>query len=167
MATHIIIDGYNLLYAWRGRRPGDSWRRQREELLALLGEYQRKANARLTVVFDGGETAEGYPRLQGAYGVRVIFSDPQASADEEIKRMIAEEPRTRAAVVVTSDREIMRACKAAGRDVIRSADFLGQVERTVLAAADDGAGEPPEKRFGLQGRAEVDAWLKVFGVGDA
>jgi len=136
----------------------------------LLAEYQRKANVRLTVVFDGGRAAESYPRLQSAYGVRVIFSDPDTTADEEIKRMIAAEPRARAAFVVTSDREIIRACRAAGRDVIESPGFLGQVEEMVLSGGDGvgaSGGEPPEKYCGLKDKAEVRAWMKVFGVRDA
>lgn len=170
MATKIIIDGYNLLHAWRDRRSDATCQRQREELLALLAEYQRKANARLTVVFDGGEAGERYPRVQGAYGVRVIFSDPDTTADEEIKRMIAEESKARAAFVVTSDREIIRACRAAGRDVMESREFLRQVKEIVSSCGDEtGASgdEPPEKRYGLKDKAEIQAWMKIFGVRDA
>jgi hypothetical protein len=146
MALHIIVDGYNLIRQSPAllacEREGLA--RGREALLARLAAYRRLKPHRITVVFDGGAAPAFSPPRDRLQGIAVIYSRPGETADSVILRLAAQE-RERA-LVVSSDRAVMRQAAASGAAAVDSPEFEARMR---LAAALDGAepdGEAPAER---------------------
>lgn len=141
MATHVIIDGYNLIGHAGGLR-GDL-RAQRDRLTHQLAGYHRRRGHRVTVVFDGwraGWSAEHEERLEG---VRVIYSREGEPADEVIARLARDAGAS--AVVVSSDRAVQSAARAAGGVALSCGEFLRKLgEQGTVFPTDQGDLEKDE-----------------------
>ncbi|GJL56729.1 MAG: hypothetical protein NPIRA02_38610 [Nitrospirales bacterium] len=124
MATHVIIDGYNLLGASaRGSRSaGKHGDVARERLLYDLAMYQHRVGHTMTVVFDAWRKHGGTQHLEHRTGVTVLFTQQGEQADQVIQRMVRTQSRN--CVVVSSDHEIIGTARAHGAMVIRSEAFL-------------------------------------------
>jgi hypothetical protein len=114
----VVVDGYNVaLQTW----PQLDLAGQRERLIAHAEELARRHGADLTVVFDGAEVEGASAR--GRRLVRVVYSPPGVIADDVIRAEVARVPTSRAVVVVTDDREILRDVRAKGADTMASRRF--------------------------------------------
>ncbi|MDL2321844.1 NYN domain-containing protein [Desulfosarcina sp. OttesenSCG-928-B08] len=130
MGLHIIIDGYNLIRQSPELAGLDRQDLQwgRDALVEWLRAYKKIKPHKITVVFDGAEVPSLYASRDQAGGILIRFSAAGQSADEVILQMVRQE-RERA-LVVTSDRAVMRAAEAAGAGVMASAEFE---EKLVMA----------------------------------
>lgn len=124
MASHIIIDGYNLIR--RTPRHADLERQSleaaRHSLLDRLVAYTRATGHRLTIVFDGvvgGDIVESRIRDRG---VDVIFTPRGITADETILQL-ARDASHGAVVVVTADLALAHAVERRGAAVLSPEDF--------------------------------------------
>lgn len=123
MATHIIVDGYNLIR----RSPSLSRldRRDlalgREALISGLAAYRKIKPHRITVVFDGVDAPADCPARDVQRGVHVLFSRRGETADAVIVRLAGQEREK--ALVVTSDAAVARAAQACGAAAIDSPEF--------------------------------------------
>jgi len=146
-----LIDGYNVI-----RRDPDLRAREAESLeagrRALVGLIARAERARqdeFTVVFDGARLSGGAPPTGR---VRVVFSRPPSTADDEVMRL-ARQLRN-GAVVVSSDRKVQDAARRAGSAVLTAEQFLHALDvpetssgAVALDSKDDSDSQPaPEKR---------------------
>jgi predicted RNA-binding protein with PIN domain len=116
-----LIDGYNVI-----RREPDLRAREaegleagRRALLHLLASAHRDPRDEFTVVFDGARVDGGHP---SPGRIRVIFSRPPHSADDELMRLARQWQS--GAVVVTSDRRIQDAARRAGAAALTAEQFL-------------------------------------------
>lgn len=116
-----LVDGYNVirLDAELRSREAESLEAGRRALLHLIARARRAAQDEFTVVFDGARVAGGAPS-EGR--IRVVFSRPPQTADDELMRL-ARQLRS-GAVVVSSDRKIQDAARRAGSAVLTAAQFL-------------------------------------------
>lgn len=119
MATHLIIDGYNLL----GRMgtlsgPMES---ARESLLQALAAYRHRKNHPITVVFDGWQQGQPLEQREHRAGVQVIYSKKGERADQVIQRLAREYGADSA--VVSSDLEVARSARASGAFVLGAQEF--------------------------------------------
>jgi predicted RNA-binding protein with PIN domain len=133
MATHLIIDGYNVL-ASIGREHGAALQseRARESFLRDLASYRQRKGHAVTVVFDGwqqGQPIEG--RVHRA-GVQVIYSKRGERADQVIQRLAREYGSDCA--VVSSDHEIANAARAHGAFVMGAQEFAMKLQGTSHSA---------------------------------
>jgi predicted RNA-binding protein with PIN domain len=93
-----------------------------------LGALTARTAAEVTCVFDGADVeARGAGRVRG---VRVLFSEPGASADEVVRRIVRAEPAGRPVVVVSSDREVADGVRAAGAYAVPAAALLRLLGRS-------------------------------------
>lgn len=137
MATHIIIDGYNLLFSSGLVEQPGGLEELREELLGLLKRYQAARPHRMTVVFDGTRGARDSSERRHGGRLRVVFSRRGETADDVIVKRVARlGPET---VVVSSDRAVRDAAEARGCVAVASEEFALRV----LEALSSPAGEPP------------------------
>ena len=83
---------------------------------------QGSANNSVTVVFDGNSDA--YGRMNSPV-VRVIFSSGE-SADDTIKKIVAQEKNKKNVIVVTDDRDVQYAIRALGAKASSVKAFLSQ-----------------------------------------
>ena len=119
MATHLIIDGYNLL----GRTGGLSGHIEsaRETLLQALAAYRHRKNHPITIVFDGWQQGQPMERRELRAGVEVIYSKRGERADQVIQRLAREYGADCA--VVSSDQEVARSAKVSGAFVLGAREF--------------------------------------------
>jgi predicted RNA-binding protein with PIN domain len=99
-----IIDGNNLLMSLGGG--------SREVLLSELAELARRKRQTLVVVFDGPPPA-GRAKVQTLGALTIVSAAPR-TADEEIIRRIQESRDPKGITVVSADRGLCGAVKAAG-----------------------------------------------------
>jgi predicted RNA-binding protein with PIN domain len=151
----LIIDGYNLAFAWNEVRPIllENSQKGREQLLQLLSRYKRATSQDLIVVFDGSGD-NSHSRQQKAQGVRVIFSRLPKTADDEIRKLVQNFPHKGSLLLVTSDREVAGFAKRRNIAVTGSGAFAKQVEEVMRAQ---------EKEEVKPETGNLDEWLKLFG----
>lgn len=99
-----IVDGNNLI----GRLGGGT----REGLLCELADLARAKRKKMTVVFDGPPDG-GRPKVQTLGDLTVVYAAPR-TGDEEILRRIQEARDPRGLTVITDDRGLQSAVRAAG-----------------------------------------------------
>jgi predicted RNA-binding protein with PIN domain len=142
MALHVIVDGYNLI--GRSSRYREDRRHAmetaRDRLIEDLRRYKRFKGFRITVVFDGSQTeGGGLPGSTTVKGIRILYSRGGQEADDVIVKMVGDAPE--GVLVVTSDREVDRHCRAYGATVVSTEDFE---EKLVLSEMTELKGGPED-----------------------
>ena len=135
MSIHIIIDGYNLIRQSDRLVKLDMQDIQlgREALVDMLAAYKKIKAHRITVVFDGTRAPRMSLRRDRQKGITIVFSHIGESADAVIKNMARREGQK--AMVVSSDREIVRAASSWGAATISANDFENKL---ALASCTEG-----------------------------
>jgi predicted RNA-binding protein with PIN domain len=147
MAIHIIIDGYNMIRQSPGLSDLERIDIQhgREALIDWLAVYKRIKPHKITVVFDGSNAPALSARRYFLKGIAIKFSRSGETADTVIKRMARQEKEH--ALVVSSDREIVKAAASHGAATISSPEFeeklvMAEHMNTKGLALDDEDDEP-------------------------
>jgi len=127
MATHLLVDGYNLLGSARMAGSTGSGRLEsaREELLQALAGYRHRKGHAITVVFDGWQGGLGAEHREFRSGVEVVYSKRGERADQVIERLARVYGKDCA--VVSSDHEVINATRAAGAFVIGAPEFRSKL----------------------------------------
>lgn len=102
----LIVDGYNIIGAWKelNELKRESLELARDRLLSILKEYQRFTGVRVIVVFDAQFTTGPRKEIKGGK-MQVLFSKPEETADELIERLVYDIEKVGAHIyVATSDR---------------------------------------------------------------
>ena len=120
-----LIDGYNVIRRdpYLKAREAESLDAGRRALVGLIARAERALQDEFTVVFDGARLSGSTPT---AGRIRVVFSRPPATADDEVMRL-ARQLRN-GAVVVSSDRKVQDAARRAGSAVLTAEQFLEALE---------------------------------------
>ncbi len=151
VAMPYLIDGHNLIpqLGLHLDSPDDEM-----ELVAVIQEFARLSRHEAHLYFDGAPAGQAVTRKFGT--VTAHFIRLGSSADEAIKAQIKRLGRAaRNWTVVTSDRQIQVAARAAHASVISSEDFAAELDRS-RRAANKSEGE------GRISSEEVLEWLKIF-----
>lgn len=128
MATHIIIDGYNLIGTRDGM--GGDLETKREELIRRLIAYRKVRKHPITLVFDGWQSGGITERKKMIGGITVIFSRHGEKADALIQRLASREGSR--CIVVSSDREVQEGAVSGGGTAITSGEFEERMMMTSL-----------------------------------
>ncbi|MBD3866596.1 MAG: NYN domain-containing protein [Acidobacteria bacterium] len=136
----IMVDGDNLLGAWRGRSRSD---RDKRHLAGQIFRFAVANRRRVVVVFDG--VPDTPPP-----SADVLFSGHGRKADDLILSLLGAESDPRGWIIVTNDRPLGDRCRHLGARVERCDVFRKRLTTT-------GDGEKPV------GRVDVDDWLEWFG----
>ena len=123
MATHLIVDGYNLLGSTRGL--SDRLEAGREDLLHILAAYRHRTHHHLTVVFDGWRQERPVEQLEHRSGMQIIYSKRGERADQVIQRLVRQYGSNCA--VVSSDHEIISVARSHGAFVMQAQEFAGKL----------------------------------------
>lgn len=91
MQTILLVDGYNMIGAWKELRPlrDSNLAEARNRLLDLMAEYKAAMGGRVIVVFDAYHVS-GNKRDFVQNGVEVIFTKKNETADERIEKLTNE-----------------------------------------------------------------------------
>lgn len=131
MATHIIIDGYNLIRQSPTLAGIDArdLQKGREALVNRLAAYKAVKGYKITVVFDAWKTDNLSEERDKSKGINIIYSRAGEEADEVIKRMSSNIKGS--GIIITADNGIAGFAKRQGCTVIEPRAFE---ERMALAA---------------------------------
>ena len=127
---HIIVDGYNLIFAWDELKAlaRDRLDLARERLMDILSGYAGFTGAKLVLVFDGFRTP-GNPGSHTEYhNISVAFTKDGETADAYIERIVDEIGKNYAVRVVTSDNLIRLSALRSGVLRCSSGEFKGEAE---------------------------------------
>jgi predicted RNA-binding protein with PIN domain len=145
----------------------DSQEKIEDERLKLIHFVERlqpqgSSKNEVTIVFDG---RPGLFSWQGAGGIKVLFSMEQ-SADDVIRRLVAEANNKKNIVVVSNDKELFLATRAQGAKIVNVQKFLAQPHPSTKGVRQDqGKEKEPSKyipktlEFKINAEME-DIWLK-------
>lgn len=159
----VVIDGNNLMFA-AGDVGDPDHVIGRSGLCDALGEWARRRNERVHVVFDGPAPSAALAEQIGHAAIRVSYSGAGGSADDVIVAILNSDSAARRLLVVSSDREIRAAARRRRARDVRSDEFWALLQRD-LARKPRQSLEPREKRDGLEPE-EAQEWLKRFDLDD-
>jgi predicted RNA-binding protein with PIN domain len=155
----IIIDGHNLL--WSVRKTDEDQDSPTDlQLSHILARYLKIVGEKGTIVFDGPGPPDKRPFDNISY-LEVIFSGADRDADSVIEKKVAADSDSRRLVVVSSDRRLRAAARAAKASAVKADVFWNDVNRRLNQSRK--TREPGEKRHGLS-EGETDQWLEIFGM---
>ena len=104
MKPLLIVDGYNVIGAWKeAERSQWSLDECRDRLARQLEDYGGYCGEEVVLVFDGYQSDRKI-RTEEAYGsLTVVFTRHGETADSYIERLVAQTPKYRLVRVATSD----------------------------------------------------------------
>jgi predicted RNA-binding protein with PIN domain len=148
-----LVDGYNVVRRdpELKAREAESLEAGRRALLHLLARARLAPPDEFTVVFDGARLSGGAATAAGR--IRVVFSRPPSTADDELMRLSRQ--LRNGAVVVSSDRKVQDAARRAGSAVLTAEQFLEALEVPETSSGsettdikDDSEDEPAREKRG-------------------
>ena len=163
----VIVDGYNVLFAiarYGGRPISAVIEEARERLLSRLVAYHQATGLGVTVVFDSRRARGGARQDETVQGVRVVYSHPPRTADDEIFLLVKTSGDPRTILVATSDRKLADACTGEGAASIGAIAFYRELEDVCIEADEDDAEQRLKEQ--VPSDAEVRELLEAFGEDD-
>jgi len=144
MALHVIIDGYNVIRRSNQLNILDLQDIQegREGLQDLMAAYRQAKGHQITIVFDGQQASHLGIQRHRIQGMQIVFSGNGETADEVIKRMAAREGER--ALIVSSDRDIIRFAASRGATTIGAREFEQKVSTALYSNSGPGTGDHGE-----------------------
>jgi predicted RNA-binding protein with PIN domain len=105
MKEHLIIDGYNVIYAWDDLFDikKTSLESCRDKFLEIISNYQGFKNNHIIVVFDAYNVKSQKIKVVKFDNVEVVYTKEGQKADNYIERLVFEEREKYVYKVVTSD----------------------------------------------------------------
>lgn len=88
MQNILLVDGYNMIGAWKKLRPlrDDFFEDARDLLVEMLAEYKAVRGWRVIIVFDA-HLVPGTEQLYMQHDVEVIYTRKNETADERIEKL--------------------------------------------------------------------------------
>ena len=156
----ILVDGHNLIGQMQRISLSDP--DDEEQLVRLLRRFAaQRRGRRVIVVFDGG--VYGHPLQLSGFGVEAHFAIPPRNADQEIIARIRRIKRAAEWQLVSSDRAVAGEARAHGLTVISAQEFARRLEQIDLPRAN-----LQQKRNDRPlTKAEIEEWMRLFGVDEA
>ena len=129
----LIVDGYNLIFAWDELRKlaSESLDSAREKLIDKMINYSGFTNRETVLVFDAYKVPGGQGEKYDSANLHVAYTRENESADLYIERLADEIGKDEAVRVVTSDSLIRLTALRAGVLRISSKEFQVEVEETL------------------------------------
>ena len=125
----IIIDGYNLIYAWDTLKEISDYslEKARETLMDILSNYVAFTKEKLVLVFDAYLVKEGIGSEFENDGYKVVFTKENQTADAYIERMMHELGPNYKIRVVTGDRLVQFAAVHSGISRMTTKEFVDEL----------------------------------------
>jgi predicted RNA-binding protein with PIN domain len=150
-----LVDGHNLIPKVGLRLDSID---DEMELVAILQDFARLKRQQVEVYFDGAPIGQAGTRRLGT--IRAHFVRIGQTADDAIRaRLIRMEKEARNWIVVSSDRGVQSAARAAQSQFIPAEEFVKMLSEARNSAPKSNTND---KKLSA---AEVDEWLKIFGDG--
>lgn len=133
MATHIVIDGYNLIRQSPTLSGIDASNMQkgREALIDRLASYKKVKGYTITVVFDGWGSDYLSESREKIRGINVIYSRAGETADEVIKRISSN--LKEGGIVITADNDLAGFARRQGAAIIEPRVFEERMQMAAIS----------------------------------
>jgi len=156
-----LIDGYNVYHAAL-KVEGEWARLVPAALCRFLAVDMGLMREKGTVVFDGARRRGETLNLEPPETLAVVYCGRGKDADTLIKMMIADNSAPKRLVVVSSDREILRAARRRKAKCLTSLEYLEAMIRRTLQRPHRRR-EPIEKWVGLSD-GDLYGWLRFLEI---
>ena len=125
----VIIDGYNLIYAWEPLKEiaDFSLEKARETLMDILSNYVAFTKENLVLIFDAYLVKEGIGSESERDGYKVVFTKENQTADAYIERMMHELGPNYKIRVVTGDHLVQFAAVHSGISRMTVKEFVDEL----------------------------------------
>jgi len=170
MGEYLIVDGYNIIFAWpefeKLRKTGLDHARSR--LLDILVNYAAMSGERVVVVFDAHLVRNNLGRMEKmGEGLKVIFSQEGETADSVIERLVGELPDGQVHVA-TSDWAEQSMIFGRGAYRVTPGELLDKIKKLQKDAEDHYTTSPPsdsylENRLVDEIRKTMENWRRKKG----
>ena len=129
MRPLLIVDGYNVIGAWREAKKKYTIDEARDKLTHLLAEYSGYRAVEVVLVFDGYKSDKLSTTIEKQGPLTVVYTRHGETADSYIERLAVQSPRYRTIRVATSDGAIQNMALGAGATRITSRELLIEIEQ--------------------------------------
>ncbi len=128
---YLIVDGYNMIFAWEGLREQAKTDIDgaRDRLLDLLSNYRGYRGCELVVVFDSYRVKGGIGSKTKYNDLKIVFTKEQESADLYIETLLGQIGRNYRVRVATSDSMIQLSALRQGTLRVSAREFFDEIER--------------------------------------
>lgn len=137
-AGHLIVDGYNLAYAWTDTRV--SLRRQldvaADRVIARVRIIHDVLGWSVTVVFDGKGSRLSILHPDETDSFTVVYSAAGQTADTVIEQLMVRAPSTEGWRLVSNDRALGQMALGSGVEVLSTDALHDWITQTERASAD-------------------------------
>jgi predicted RNA-binding protein with PIN domain len=138
MASRLLIDGYNLLFAsdvFASNAGPPTFERTRSTFLDVLATVlPERQRGRTTIVFDAAQAPLGLPHAFQLAEMQIYFSRRPQHADDLLEEILFTTKTPREWLVVSSDHRVQRAARQRGAEYIDSEVWWQELKRPVVVA---------------------------------
>ena len=126
---YILVDGYNMIYAWENLRElaAADMKAARDLLLDILADYAGFVSSSVICVFDAYKVADGRERIYRYQTIDVVFTREAETADQYIEKAAHELQKKYAVSVATSDAVEQIIIFSAGARRLSAGDLLKEI----------------------------------------
>lgn len=130
MRPLLIVDGYNVIGAWREAAKNKyTIDEARDKLTHMLAEYSGYRGVEVVLVFDGYKSDKLSTTKEKQGPLTVVYTRHGETADSYIERLVVQTPRYRTIRVATSDGAIQNMALGAGATRITSRELLIEMQQ--------------------------------------
>lgn len=106
MADYLLVDGYNVIFAWKELKElaKDNLDAARLKLQDIMSNYQGYRNVEVILVFDGYKVKGNPGTVQRFHNIYVVYTKEAETADQYIERVSGMYNQEDVVRVATSDR---------------------------------------------------------------
>ncbi len=137
MKPLLIVDGYNVIGAWKdASKYAWSMDEARDRLLHQLQDYGGYTGEEVILVFDGYQSDRRLSTEEQHGAVLVVFTKHGETADAYIERLVAQKPKYRQCRVATNDGAEQAMVLGSGANRMTSRELLRELHQMRKAAFD-------------------------------
>ncbi len=157
MKPLLIVDGYNVIGAWRdAQKQNWSIDESRDRLIHALQDYSGYADEEVVLVFDGWQSDRRTTTEEKQGNIRVVYTHHGETADSYIERMVAHTPKYRDVRVATSDGLEQSQVLATGAVRLTSRELLRELNQARSQGLSGHRNDAGMQRNPLGGRLPED-----------
>ncbi len=131
---YIIVDGYNLIFAWDRLQSLASRElsHARDTLIRILSNYNGYVKANIILVFDAYKRHENVGSVEEIGGITVVYTKERQTADAYIEKTTYALGEKNSVRVVTSDYDEQLVVLGAGGIRVTPKEFVSEIEAKAL-----------------------------------
>ncbi len=150
--THLIVDGYNVIFSWDELRSlaETDLDGARERLIDLLHSYTTFTGCRTVLVFDAYRVPGGRGERSERDNLHIVYTRERETGDAYIERLVHEIGKNERVQVVTSDSLIQLSAFRSGVLRLSAREFAGELD-AAFTRMDALLGELHRQKLGTVG----------------